>query len=205
MTGNRRFRAAILLAAGMAGALQAATCYVATNGTSVSPFNSWQTAATNIHDAVALAGSGDAVLVGDGAYRLTNTLVVAANLSIQSANGPAATTLYRDAAAGSFGLFTVSQSGALVAGFTMTNGYPASGNGSAVNITAGTVSNCVIAKCTTSGAGGNDVDVSGSAVVVDSTITSVRRVRTAWWWFRPAWSGAAGFTATREGHGRTRS
>jgi PKD repeat protein len=119
---------------------------VATNGGNVAPYASWANAATNIHDAVALAGNNDTVLVSNGLFRLTNQTVFTSGWSLRSVNGPDATTLWRGSAS-PFALFTVSNANALLTGFILTNGYVTAVQGAGVNLFAGVVSNCVIAKC----------------------------------------------------------
>jgi PKD repeat protein len=118
-------------------------------------------AATNIHDAVALAGNGDLVLVSNGVYRLTNQIVIATGITLRGANGPDATTLYRDASAGNFRLVNISNANAQVSGLTLTNGYLSGANGAAVYLAAGGISNCVIAKCRADGDGMVPVYISG--------------------------------------------
>lgn len=140
------------------GALRAATIYVATNGTHdvVNRFDTWGGAATNIHDAVAIATNGDSVLVGNGVYRTTNTLVVAMTGTVQSLNGPDVTTL--QPTGGAFHVMTVTNASALVAGFTLRGGGGA-GNYTprALFLHSGTVSNCVI----TGNSGGSTVELYG--------------------------------------------
>ena len=78
------------------------TYYVSPYGTHQSPFDTWEKAATNIQDAVGLAGGGDTVLVTNGVYStggavtpdyaLTNRVVVLST-SVQSVNGPDVTVI----------------------------------------------------------------------------------------------------------------
>ena len=81
------------------------TLYVAASGTNpVPPYANWQTAATNIQDALDAASGGALVLVGDGVYRcggravgdgqsLTNRVCVAKPIAIRSLHGPAQTMI----------------------------------------------------------------------------------------------------------------
>jgi len=72
----------------------AATYHVATNGSHTAPFDTWEKAATNIHEAVALAtNNGDVILVGSGTFPLTNTLTFGANVTLKGVNGPSNTIL----------------------------------------------------------------------------------------------------------------
>jgi hypothetical protein len=123
------------------------TYYVATNGGSVSPYTSWANAATNIHDAVALAGNNDTVLISNGLFRLTNQITLTTGVTVRSLYGPGMTTVYRDPGAGAIRLFMVSNVNAVVAGLTVTNGDINSLQGSTLYLADGMVSNCVIAKC----------------------------------------------------------
>lgn len=168
---KKRMAVALALAFGGAGLSGGATLYVATNGTHdvANKFDTWLGAATNIHEAVALAVATDTVRVSNGVFRLTNQLTIAAAFTVRSENGPGVTTLYRDAAAGQFRLFDVASAGAWVEGFTLTNGYTSSGAGS-VNMTAGTVSNCVVFRGKASG-DNPSVAVSGG-VLSGCTITN---------------------------------
>ena len=72
----------------------AATYHVATNGSHTAPFDTWEKAATNIHEAVALAtNNGDVILVGSGTFPVTNTLTFGANVTLKGVNGPSNTIL----------------------------------------------------------------------------------------------------------------
>src|SRR5436190_4148148 len=85
------------------GESSGAVFYVNASGTTpVPPYTSWSTAATNIQDAVDVAGGGDEVLVANGIYQgtgrasfegTTNRVVVNKTLFLHSANGAAATVI----------------------------------------------------------------------------------------------------------------
>jgi hypothetical protein len=114
--------------------------YVAMNGqTSVWPYASWATAASNLQDAVDIAADGDRVLVNDGLYDtggralpghlLTNRLCVTNTITVQSVNGPRHTLIAGQAGTGSEaplgpdamrGIYLAD--GAVLAGFSVTNG-----------------------------------------------------------------------------------
>lgn len=63
---------------------------------SVSPFNSWQTAATNIFEAVEEAVDGAVVMLGDGVYSLPQSLLINKKLRLTSLNGSFMTELQAD-------------------------------------------------------------------------------------------------------------
>jgi hypothetical protein len=143
--------------------------YVDANGINpVAPYNSWATAATNIQDAIDVAEttSNTVVLVTNGIYRtagriagesVTNSVVMAAPILLQSVNGPATTMI--DGAGAMRCLFLAA--GARVAGFTLTHGM-SSGDGGGVFCQAGaTVYNCLV---TGNSAAGNGGGASGGAI-----------------------------------------
>lgn len=129
------------------------------------PYVSWATAAHNLQDAVDAANPGDTVLVTDGVYAaggralsdsILNRVVVDKAITMQSVNGPRVTVI--DGA--STGRCAYISDGAVLAGFTLTNGAaetdPAQGEGGGVWCeSAGVVTNCLIV--------GNSADFGGGA------------------------------------------
>ncbi len=60
--------------------------YVVTeNQNAKEPYNTWATAATNIHDAVAMAADGATVIITNGTYKYASTLHVGKGITIRSA------------------------------------------------------------------------------------------------------------------------
>ncbi len=119
-----------------------ATHYVnAANSSPAAPYSDWSTAATNIQDAVDASSPGDSVLVTNGVYRyggrplkgalLTNRVAVTIPITLRSVNGPAVTSIFgqqatNDQVGNGLGDSAVRcvylTNGALLAGFTLTNG-----------------------------------------------------------------------------------
>jgi hypothetical protein len=153
------------------------THYVALdNPTPQAPYTSWSTAATNIQDAIDAAGlGGEQILVSNGVYQLggrtvpssmptaiTNRVVIARPLLLQSVNGPAATIIRGSPPYNSSSTRCVYLGGrAWLVGFTLTNGGTSlvmdapEGNGGGVWCQPGAVvSNCIVAGNTACGAGG---------------------------------------------------
>lgn len=142
----------------------------------VSPFLSWQTAATNIQAAVDVATNGETVLVADGVYsngtRLTpdteegdllpNRLLVTNAVLVQSANGPEAALIVGEGSvqAGAVRCAYLSD-GAILSGFTLTNGSTLGTAGSANTMSGGgayapgaTMTNCIVTGCQAISEGG---------------------------------------------------
>jgi hypothetical protein len=141
--------------------------YVDLNCTNpVSPYTNWVSAATNIQDAIDVADPGDQILVTNGVYQtggrvvpgfLTNRVAITKPLIVQSVNGPAVTRIQgnRNAPYVPFGSSSARcayvTNGAMLTGFTLTNGATQNssgvdGNGAGVwcESTDAVVSNCVL-------------------------------------------------------------
>jgi parallel beta-helix repeat protein len=133
-------------------AIHAATRYVDVNSpTSVAPYTSWGTAATNIQDAINSSFTGDTILVADGIYRFGNMIVGPANnriytglrtLTIQSVNGPEV-TIIKGAGTGSGIRCATLANGSVLSGFTLMNGMSSYGGGGVFCQS----SDCLVTNC----------------------------------------------------------
>lgn len=132
-----------------------ATYHVATNGNDVSGDGSLATPWLTISNGVAqAAAAGDTVLVGNGVYVLTTNIIVTKAVNVVSLAGADATIVDVNRLGR---CFYIGHSNAVVDGFTLTNGYAASGadtNGGAVYLTDGIIRNCNITSNYAAGAGG---------------------------------------------------
>jgi hypothetical protein len=160
--------------------------YVDLNNTNpVPPFISWDTAATNIADAVGWATDGNTVWVSNGVYRLNSSVMVGPGVRVQSVHGAGNTLV--TASGGSFGCFTM-DSGAELDGFTITGGHADCGGG--VYGLNSTIANCIITNNTAVLGGGvycwneatiencliseNHADESGGGIYFDASDWSLR-------------------------------
>jgi len=156
---GKLFRAvALSLTAASVFSAQAATLYVSPTGDQVAPYSSWSTATRVIQDAVDAAADGDAIVVTNGIYftggravegtnvfgtnLLVSRVVVDKQVVLRSVNGPKFTIID--------GLKSVRcvalASNAVLAGFTLTNGFVnRSGGGVYCELETTVVTNCTIA------------------------------------------------------------
>lgn len=148
------------------GAYELPYHFVSQNSTNpVAPFSTWATAATNIQDAVDAAANDEIVLVTNGVYRAgqrtdsevtftaTNRLIVAPNLTVESVNGPAFTSIDGGGVMRCVRLVN----GDILSGFTLTNGAASPGTyGGGVYCFGPNpiVSNCVVVENTAAWGGG---------------------------------------------------
>jgi hypothetical protein len=166
------------LASIVCGALNAAASihYVDLNSPGASsPFTSWNTAATNIQDAVDASTPGDEVVVTNGVYNIggyavyatmTNRVAVTKPVAVRSVNGPQFTIIEGYPFVGESAVRCVYlTNGASLDGFTLRmgasrsafevgQGTQASGGGIWCESNGAFISNCVVSGCTSSQIGG---------------------------------------------------
>ena len=130
--------------------VNAATCYVAAAGSDTHPYDSWVRAAHSIQDAVNAAGAAGTVYVTNGTYILTNQISITQGVTVRSWKNGAldrnGTLIDGNYPAINSRCFFINNAGAVVEGFTITNGCPWTNNvdGGGVKITAGTLRNCLV-------------------------------------------------------------
>jgi PKD domain/Immunoglobulin I-set domain len=145
-------------------------CVNLANANPVSPYTNWDTAATNIQDAIAAAAVGEIVLVTNGVYAtggksmdnvISNRVSIDKAILVQSANGPTGTMIQ-----GAFDSATTNGPGAIRCVW-MTNNSILSGftvYGGATRVTTGSINLSMI--------GGGVLASSNSATVANCTITN---------------------------------
>ena len=113
------------------------------NSTPIAPYKSWETAATNIQDAVDVAYDGGKIFVTNGHYLLNNQIDVNKNLIIQSIYGPKNTIVDGNKTNRCFNLYSHNT---IISGFTVKNGGNSTWTGGGINCigTAPIITNCII-------------------------------------------------------------
>lgn len=147
----------ILLMAGTPA--PAATRFVDLNSaTPAAPFLSWNTAATNIQDAIDVAVAGDDILVTNGLYSVGRQLLfnallfriaVSKPVAVRSVNGPEHTIIRGETRIGCAYL----TNGAFLSGFTLTNGIGNDSGGGVVCVSGNSIlgSSAVVSNCLITG------------------------------------------------------
>jgi PKD repeat protein len=119
----------------------AADWYVATNGNDSWAGTNWDTAFATVSNGVAHATNGQTVLVGTGTYSISEQISITTNLTLLSVGGATQTIVMRNPAYTNRILY-INKAGAVVDGFSLTNGYWDAGAG--VYLAAGTLRNCIV-------------------------------------------------------------
>jgi len=130
--------------------LQATDRYVSLDGTNdtAGGYANWAGAATNIQWAVNVAANTETVWVSNGVYVLTNQIAITNGIILRSAEGHGLgdTIINGNFVAGSATTnnrcLAISNSAALVHGFTISNGAVYANYGGGVLMTGGILSNC---------------------------------------------------------------
>ncbi|MEI6809023.1 MAG: VCBS repeat-containing protein [bacterium] len=109
------------------------TFYVSPTGRSRPDYTDWWNAATNIHDAIRVARAGDSVVVTDGTYEVSSTIIITNEVTVRSVNGPYATILNSP---NLDRCIVLSASNAVVEGFTVRCGNAWQGRTTEITNTA---------------------------------------------------------------------
>ena len=150
-----------LIAADVSG--QTPIHYVSPDGSNTAPFTSWATAATNIQAAVAAASTADTVLVADGTYFLSSTIIIPTSISLQSVNGPESTVINGNYPYATNLCVYVSNCDAQVIGFRIINGRGGTSGGIRLDH-GGVVKQCIIANNWGYYGGGVRIDAVGTVI-----------------------------------------
>ncbi|MBP7830184.1 MAG: hypothetical protein KA248_09735 [Kiritimatiellae bacterium] len=120
--------------------------YVSPGGSHTPPYSTWAMAATSIHAALSVAGTGTLVLVTNGIYVITNSVRVTNSVTLRGVNGPEVTIMD---ASNKVQCVLITHAQAVVDGFTIMRGKTdALGEGAGVKMTAGLLQNCIVVSNT---------------------------------------------------------
>ena len=128
------------------------------------PYAGWETAATNINDALKCLVAGSTLVVSDGVYRVSPEQNLNRQVTIRSLNGPTVTKFTGSRP------FHLNSAKATIAGFAFEK-FNSWQQGGAMRLSNGTVSNCVFASCVIQTGGGAAVLMS-AGTVVDCVVTN---------------------------------
>lgn len=148
----------------------ATTYHVATNGNDSASGLNWGNSLLTISNAVAKAMvAGDIVMVSNGTYTVEDVVITNA-IAVQGTNGSAVTILSNPG--NDTRHFDVSDSGAVIDGFTLTGAsYNSLGHGASVKLNGGTLQNCTVSNNATIGwVYGGTIYMLGSSVVSNCII-----------------------------------
>jgi parallel beta-helix repeat protein len=128
------------------------THYASLTGAHVYPYITWETAATNIQDAIDVGIYGDTIYIASGTYIIDTPLLVNKSLIIESTKGPLYTFINGNYMHRGF---EINNSNAIVRGLTISNCFVSGNkNGGGVHIFSGVLDQCILVDNHASGNGG---------------------------------------------------
>jgi hypothetical protein len=151
-----------IICAGLIANTIADTHYVSADGSNASPYTNWNSAAHSITAAVAVADSGDTVLVTNGIYLVSSHISISKPVILRSVNGPTNTLIQGTGTSRCLYL----SSSAEVNGFTITNGVVrGSTNGGGVSMSGSSkLVNCIVTGNSSENMGGGIYMSAGGTV-----------------------------------------
>lgn len=139
---------------------------------SAQPYSSWSTAATNIHDAIAVAGNGSRIILRKGDYPIATQVALTDGVTIESETGVPEDVVIRRGISTRLCLAVLNHPGAGLSGLTVSDGltdyYYDNGANIYVQSLGGTVSNCIIRN----GQITNGHDVRGAGIRLDTGLVT---------------------------------
>ena len=158
-------------------AIAQGTLYVSQTSTNPTPpYATWDTAAHTIQEAVDAASDGDTVLVAAGDYRpstqgIVNLVTINKAIVLRSESGPGQTTINATWDATATRCLWMSNSLAVVEGFTMIRGtWGGNDLAAGVVMIGGVLSNCTVTRVSAPWSGGRLVHCSGGGLITDCNI-----------------------------------
>ena len=167
------------------------TNFVVLNGKHISPFDSWENAATNIQNAIDIAADFSVILVSNGIYYIDSPISLQKPLILKSLNGAESCIIDGKG----INRCAVVGTNAVVNGFTIQNSYVndyyqgvvkifgslqncilknnivASDFSGVVYLKGGTIDNCLVHNNSNNGLFNADIFADGKGIIRNSTIT----------------------------------
>jgi len=144
-------------------------------GSNQAPYDTPEKATPSIQSAVDQgygdSATGTVVWVADGTYPLSAQVNITKGVTVRSVNGPNAVILN---GGGTVRAFNVSHAGAVIDGFTITNGYHVD-NGGGVYMTDGTLRNCIITGNRCYGGNTDTTTYGGGGVALNGVTGGIMR------------------------------
>jgi len=172
-------RLSIVAMIGVMGTLlvEGVPCYVATNGSHSSPYDTWAKAATNIQSAVSYVGGsspGETVWISNGIYYL-NAPISVTNVKVRGFSGHPEDVIVDGGEATR--CFYLNHANNELSGLTISNGYIVDTGAGIRCEKYAVISNCIIAGNVASNNGGSGIYIatdSGGSLLTDSTVCGNR-------------------------------
>ncbi len=131
------------------------------------PYSNWENAAPDLKTVLALSRDGTEILVTNGTYTVAEQMQLFDAVAIRSVEGPEKTVFTRGGNT-DFRLFWINSPGVLLSGITISNGKANAGAGA--YMLSGTISNCIVKSCVSTGnSSGGGLYLTGG-LVIDSRI-----------------------------------
>ncbi len=131
------------------------------------PYSNWENAAPDLKTVLALSRDGTEILVTNGTYTVAEQMQLFDTVAIRSVEGPEKTVFTRGGNT-DFRLFWINSPGVLLSGITISNGKANAGAGA--YMLSGTISNCIVKSCVSTGnSSGGGLYLTGG-LVIDSRI-----------------------------------
>ena len=158
------------------------------------PYDAWETAATNIADALAVAANGTTITVGEGLYEISEQLEIDSGIVLKSRSGAAVTEIRNTSKVYDTPcrLVLLNHEQARCEGFTLANGFSANGSsttadprlrgaGVSIGLNGGTLASCVVTNCVLGNNNQGTVALSGERAVVTNCTISANRSNGGEW------------------------
>ncbi len=147
MISRTRVFGIFLLASALSSVWAQTTWFVRIDGDDAASGLNWEEAVASLSNALARATNGDTILVSNGLYVVNAEIVVNKTVSLIGLGGAENTILAGGFPASTNRILNISAAGAIVDGFTISNGYlNTSAAGAGLSMSAGLVRNCRIVR-----------------------------------------------------------